>query len=176
MPVSNEDTAQLFENLGMLLELKGDSVFKIRAYQRAARTISHLSFSLAQAVEDGTDLKQIPGIGKVISDKIHELIQTGRVSTYERLLAELPQGAQTLMDVPGIGPKTALLISKELGISTIDEVEHAIQEGQMAALPQMGQEAAENILRRIQSSRTNDQRTPKPDRAKVSQAAQAGAC
>ena len=80
------------------------------------------------------------------------------------------------MDVPGIGPKTALLISKELGISTIDEVEHAIQEGQMAALPQMGQKAAENILRRIQSSRTNDQRTPKPDSAKVSHAAQAGAC
>ena len=88
MPLSNEDIARLFENLGVLLELKGDSVFKIRAYQRAARTISHLSFPLAQAVEDGTDLKQIPGIGKAISGKIHELLQTGRVSTYERRIAE----------------------------------------------------------------------------------------
>ena len=160
MPVNNEDIARLFDNLGILLELKGDSVFKIRAYQRAARTISNLSSPLAQAVEVGTDLKKIPGIGKAISDKIHELLQTGRVSTYEKLLAELPQGVLTLMDVPGIGPKTALLISQELGISTIDEVEQAIREGRMAALPRMGRKAAENILRHIQSSRTKDARTP----------------
>ena len=160
MPVSNEDIAQLFENLGILLELKGDSVFKIRAYQRAARTISNLSFPLTQAVEDGTDLKQIPGIGKAINDKIHELLQTGRVSTYERVLAELPEGVLTLMDVPGIGPKTALLISQELGISTVDEVEQAIREGKMAALPRIGRKAAENILRHIQNSRTKNERTP----------------
>ena len=160
MPVSNENIAQLFENLGILLELKGDSVFKIRAYQRAARTISQLSFPLAQAVEDGSDLKQIPGIGKAISNKIHELIQTGRVSTYERLLTELPEGVLTLMDVPGIGPKTALLISQELGISSIDGVEQAIREGKMDALPGMGQKAAENILRHIRGSRTKDERTP----------------
>ena len=160
MPVSNEDITQLFENLGMLLELKGDSVFKIRAYQRAARTISQLSFPPAQAVEDGTDLKQIPGIGKAINDKIHELIQTGRVSTYERLLAELPEGVLTLIDVHGIGPKTALLIGQELGISTVDELERAIREGRMAALPRMGQKAADNILRHIQSSRTKGERTP----------------
>ena len=160
MPANNEDIARLFENLGILLELKGDSVFKIRAYQRAARTIEHLSFPLAQAVKDGTDLKQIPGIGKAISDKIHEFLQTGHVSTYERLLAELPEGVLTLMDVPGIGPKTALLISQELGVDSIDEVEQAIREGKMAALPRMGQKAANNILKHIQGSRTKDQRTP----------------
>ena len=158
--VSNENIAQLFEKLGVLLEMKGDSVFKVRAYQRAARTISQLSFPLAQAVEDGTDLKQIPGIGKAISDKIHELLQTGRVSTYERLVTELPEGVLTLMDVPGIGPKTALLIAQELGVSTIEEVEQAVREGKMAALPRMGKKAAENILRHIQSSPNKDARTP----------------
>ena len=160
MAASNEDIARLFESLGILLELKGDSVFKIRAYQRAARTISQLSFPLAQAVDDGTDLKQIPGIGNAINDKIHELLQTGRVSTYERLLAELPEGVLTLMDVPGIGPKTALLISQELGVGTINEVEQAIREGRMAALPRMGKKAADNILRHIRNSRTKDERTP----------------
>ena len=158
--VSNEDVAQLFEKLGVLLEMKGDSVFKVRAYQRAARTISYLTFPLAQAVEDGTDLKKIPGIGKAISDKIHELLKTGRVSTYEKLVAELPDGILTLMDVPGIGPKTALLITQELGVSSIEEVEQAVREGKMAALPRMGKKAAENILRHIQSSRTKDERTP----------------
>ncbi len=158
--VSNEDIAELFEKLGVLLEMKGDSVFKVRAYQRAARTISHLSFPLAQAVEEGTDLKKIPGIGKAISGKVHELLQTGQVSTYEKLVTELPDGVLTLMDVPGIGPKTALLITQELGVSTIEEVERAVQEGKMAALPRIGRKAADNIQRHIQSSRTKDERTP----------------
>ena len=160
MTQSNEDIARFFENLAILVELKGDSVFKIRAYQRAARTIEQLSFPLAQAVDDGADLKRIPGIGKAISGKIYELLQTGRVSTYERLLAELPQGVLTLMEVPGIGPKTAMLISQELGISSIDEVEQAINDGRMAALPRMGKKAADNILRHIQSSQAKDTRTP----------------
>ena len=90
MAVNNDDIAQLFQNMGTLLEMKGDSVFKVRAYQRAARTIENLSFPLAQAVADGTDLKNIPGIGKAINDKIHELLDSGRVSAYEKLVGEMP--------------------------------------------------------------------------------------
>lgn len=160
MAVGNDDIAQLFQNMGTLLEMKGDAVFKVRAYQRAARTIENLSFPLAQAVADGTDLKKIPGIGKAINDKIHELIDTGQVSAYERLVAELPDGVLTLMDVPGIGPKTAMLITKELDISTVEGIEQAVRNGRMAALPRMGQKAADNILRHIKTLRTKDQRTP----------------
>ena len=125
MSASNDEIARLFENMGTLLEIKGDSVFKVRAYQRAARTIDHLSFALSEAVRDDADLKQIPGIGKAINDKIHELFLTGRVSAYEKLLVELPDGVLSLMDVPGIGPKTAMLITQDLGISTIEGVEQA---------------------------------------------------
>ncbi len=160
MAVSNEDIAQLFQNMGTLLEMKGDSVFKVRAYQRAARTIENLSFSVAQAVDDGTDLKKIPGIGKAINDKVHELLDTGRVSAYERLVAELPDGVLTLMDVPGVGPKTAMLITQELEISTVEGVAQAVRDGRMAALPRMGQKAADNILRHIETLHTKDQRTP----------------
>ena len=140
--------------------MKGDTVFKVRAYQRAARTIENLSFSVAQAVEEGTDLKKIPGIGKAIDDKIHELLETGRVSAYEKVLAELPDGVLSLMDVPGIGPKTAMLITQELGVSTIQGVEQAARDGRVASLPRMGEKAAENILRHINTSRTKDHRTP----------------
>ena len=140
--------------------MNGDSVFQIRAYQRAARTIGHLSFPLAQAVEDGADLKKIPGIGRAISDKILELLQTGRVSTYDRLVEELPDGVMTLMNIPGIGPKTAMLIAQELGVGTLEGVEQAAQDGRIAALPRMGQKATENILHHVQSLRTKDQRTP----------------
>ena len=82
---TNEEIAELFEQLGMMLEMQGDSVFKIRAYQRAARTIEGLSIPLAQAVVDGQKLTGIPGIGKAISEKIHELVTTGQVQTYERV-------------------------------------------------------------------------------------------
>ena len=160
MPVTNEEIAELFENMAALLEMKGDTVFKIRAYQRAARTISHLSFSLEQAVRDEMDLKKVPGIGKAISEKTQEYLETGRIRAYEELIGELPDGVLTLMTIPGIGSKTAMLITQELGISTVEGIEKAIHDGTLAALPRMGQRTADNILRHIQSMRTKDGRTP----------------
>jgi DNA polymerase (family 10) len=160
MPVSNEEIAGLFENLATLLEVKGDTVFKIRAYQRAANTIGQLSFSLEQAVADGMDLKKVPGIGKAISDKIQEYIGTGQVATYQRTLEELPPGVLSIMTVPGIGPKTAYLIANDLHVSSIEELEQAIESGRLASLPGLGARTADNILRSIRSLRTKDQRTP----------------
>ncbi len=160
MPVSNEEIAGLFENLATLLEVKGDTVFKIRAYQRAANTIGQLSFSLEQAVADGMDLKKVPGIGKAISDKIQEYISTGQVATYQRTLEELPPGVLSIMTVPGIGPKTAYLIANDLHVSSIEELEQAIESGRLASLPGLGAKTADNILRSIRSLRTKDQRTP----------------
>ena len=169
MPVSNEEVAELFENMATLLEVKGDTVFKIRAYQRAASAIAQLSFSLEQAVADDVDLKKVPGIGKAISDKIHELIVTGQVGTYERLKSELPEGVLEIMDIPSIGPKTAALIAKELEVGTVEELEQAIQDGRLATLPGLGQKTADNILRHIQSMRTKDDRTPIGDALAVAE-------
>ena len=161
MQPTNEEIAELFENLGSMLEMKGDSVFKIRAYQRAARAIGELSLPLAQAVNDGQKLTGIPGIGKAISDKIQELVTTGQIQTYERTRAELPEGALDLLAIPGIGPKTAVLIGTELGISTVEGVEQAAQDGRLATLPRMGKRAAESILRHIRASRNmSSDRTP----------------
>ncbi len=151
---TNEEIAELFEQLGMMLEMQGESVFKIRAYQRAARAIEGLSFPLAQAVVDGQKLTGIPGIGKAISEKINELVTTGQVRTYERVKSELPEGALDLLAIPGIGPKTAVLIGSELGISTVDGVEQAAEDGRLATLPRMGKKAADSILRHIRASRS----------------------
>ena len=160
MPPSNDEIAQLFENLGALLEMKGDSAFKIRAYRRAAEAIRQLAFPLSQAVRDGQKLTGIPGVGKAISDKIHELVTTGKVQTYERVRAELPEGALELLAIPGIGPKTAVLIGAELGISSVEGVEQAAADGRLAALPRMGKRAADSILRHIQATRSMGGRTP----------------
>lgn len=160
MPVSNDEIAELFANMAVLLEMKGDTVFKIRAYQRAARTIGELSFSLDQAAREEVDLRKIPGIGKAISDKTREYLETGRVDAYDRLLAELPDGVLTLMTIPGIGSKTAMLISQELGVSTVEGIEKAIHDGRLAALPRMGQRTADNILRHLHSPEVKEGRTP----------------
>ena len=161
MQPSNEEIAEMFDTLGTMLEMQGESVFKIRAYQRAARAIEGLSFPLAQAVNDGEKLTAIPGIGKAISEKIQELVTTGKVQTYERVKSELPEGALELLTIPGIGPKTAVLIGSELGISTVEGVEQAARDGRLASLPRMGKRAADSILRHIQAARSmGTERTP----------------
>ena len=160
MPLTNEQIAALFEDMGALLEMNGDTIFKIRAYQRAARTIEQLPSPLAQAVENGEDLTKIPGVGKAISEKIAEFINTGQVAAYQRLLDELPPGVLELKDIPGIGPKTAMAISHELGISTVEGVAQAAADGRLAELPRMGKRAAESILRHIKASQSMGSRTP----------------
>ena len=132
MQPTNEEIAELFENLGSLLEMQGDSAFKIRAYRRAAAIIHQLSSPLAQAVQNGEKLTGIPGIGKAIGDKIHELVNTGQVQTFERAKAAVPEGALDLLTIPGIGPKSAVLIGNELGISTVEGLEEAAKDGRLS--------------------------------------------
>ncbi len=158
--MNNAQIAEVFENLAGLLEMKGDSVFKVRAYQRVARTISRLPVELEQMVREGQDLREIPGIGEAISEKIIEMVNTGKLGLYERLKQEFPEGLVELMEIPGIGPRTASRLWKELDIKNVAELEQAAMDGRIASLPRMGKKTAENILRHIRMARTKSQRVP----------------
>ena len=159
--MKNSEIATIFSITGDLLELRGDSVFKVRAYQRAARVIEFLQREVADLVkEDQLQLRAIPGVGEAISEKIVELVTTGRLGFYEKLKAEFPDGLLCLMEVPGIGPKTAMLICKELDITTVDALEKAALEGRLAALPRLGRKSAENILRHLQTLKARSGRIP----------------
>ena len=160
MPATNDEIASLFDDMATLLQMKGDSVFKVRAYQRAARTVEQLPTSLDKAVHEGEDLKAIPGIGDAISKKIQEMVATGRVDAYERLKGELPRGALTFMNIPGVGPKTAVLIARETGAGTVEELEMAILQGRLADVPRMGEKTAQNILRHVRWLRSKESRVP----------------
>ena len=160
MTPTNEQIAKLFEDMGSLLEMKGDTVFKVRAYQRAARAIEQLSSPLAQSIVNREDLTKIPGICKAISEIISEFIDTGQIAAYQKLLEELPAGVLQLKNIPGIGPKTAMAIGRELGISTVEEVAEAAADGRLASLPRMGQKVADGILRHIRALQAFGQRTP----------------
>ena len=158
--MNNAQIADVFENIAGLLEMKGDSVFTVRAYQRAVRTIGHHPIELEQLVLEGGDLREIPGIGRAFSDKITELVNTNDLDYYRRLKAEFPDGILDVMRVPGVGPKTTSRLWKELGISSVSDLERAIEDGRLAALPRMGKKTADNILREIQADRSKDQRIP----------------
>ena len=158
--MNNSEIAEVFQDIAGLLEMKGEKRFTVVAYQRAARALGHYPSDIGQAVRDGVDLTEIPGVGKAISAKTAELVTTGRMAYFDRLRAEFPDGILDVMRVPGIGPKTARLISDELGVSTVADLEKAIEAGQLAELPRMGRKKADNVLREIRAARTKDDRVP----------------
>jgi DNA polymerase (family 10) len=157
--MNNKEVAKVFADIADLLELKGENPFKIRAYQKVVRSIEHLPVEVEQLVKEDR-LKEIPGAGEAITKKINELITSGKLEYYEKLKAEFPEGISTLLDIPGVGPKTAMLLSNELGVSSVDELEAAIVGGKVARLYRMGDKTAENILHQIQALRKKDQRIP----------------
>jgi DNA polymerase (family 10) len=157
--MKNAEVAKVFQDIADLLELKGENPFKIRAYQRAVFSLEHLPQEVEELVGEGR-LREVPGVGEAIAKKITELVTTGRLKYYEELKAEFPPGISALLEVPGIGPKTAMRLGKELDIKSLDELEAAIAEGKVASLPRLGEKTAENIRRHIQALRRKDRRIP----------------
>ena len=157
--MKNSEVARVFQDIADLLELKNENVFKIRAYQKVVRSLEHLPVEVEQLVAEDR-LREVPGVGEAIHKKITELVTTGKLDYYEKLKAEFPEGISALLSIPGIGPKTAMLLSSELDIKSVDELEAAILGGRVAALPRMGDKVAENILHHIQTLRRKDQRIP----------------
>ncbi len=158
--MKNTDIAGIFEQMANFLEIKGENPFKIRAYRRAAQVVEHLPREIAVMLASGEDLKALPGIGQAIAAKMEELVRTGHLAAWETLKNSLPEGLSDLLEIPGIGPKTAYRLATELGISSVDELESAIQQGKVASLFRLGDRTAENLLHQIQSLRRKDQRIP----------------
>lgn len=153
----NTEIARVFQEIADILDMKGDNVFKIRAYQRAARTIEHWPQEIEQVFKEGA-LEEIPGIGEAIANKISELLTTGKLHYYEELKAGVPEGVTELLKVPGIGPKTAWRLASELNIKNLEGLEKALKEGEVARLFRMGDKTAENILNSLQALRRKDTR------------------
>ncbi len=153
----NADIAQVFAEIAEIMTVKGESIFKVRSYERAAEAISGLADDVTALRERG-ELKAIPGIGASLSAKIEELLDTGKCAYHQELLKDFPTTALEFFDIPGIGPKTVkLLVDK--GITTIDELEHAATEGALRSLRGLGEKTEQEILRGIAHRREYSQRT-----------------
>jgi len=148
--LTKDQIADLLESIAQMLELKGENVFKIRAYTNAARAIETYSGDLAAAAAENR-LAEINGVGKALADKLTELIVTGHLTYYENLKAEFPPGVFEMFDLQGIGPKKIKALWEKLNVTTIAELEKACKDGRVAALSGFGKKTSDNILAAIQS-------------------------
>jgi len=151
--------ARIFSEIADMLEIKEESIFRISAYRRAARAMESLTEDVAE-VAARDDLEEIPGVGTSTAEKIEEYLESGKITYYEELRASLPAGITTLMSVPEVGPKTAVLLYEKLGVTTIDELERAARQGLVRTLPRMGAKTEENILNGIELIRRTKERLP----------------
>src|SRR6188472_1213094 len=131
--VTNGDLARIFHEIGDILEVKGELVFKTVAYHRAADAIARAPFDVGATYAAG-DRRPIPGVGQAIADKIFELATTGHMAYYEKLRAEIPRTLVDLLRIPGVGPKTVRIVWEALGIADLPGLKQAAQEGKLRTL------------------------------------------
>ncbi|MGH2377678.1 MAG: DNA polymerase/3'-5' exonuclease PolX [Candidatus Limnocylindria bacterium] len=148
----NEQVAAVLEEIGDLSDLKGENPFRAVTFRAAARAIRDLREPLRVLLEEKR-LHEIPKVGPAIADAIEQLLTTGTAKRHEELKAQVAPGLLMLLRVPGVGPATARTIHKQLGITTIDELEAAAKTGRLRTLPKFQARTEENILKAIASLR-----------------------
>ncbi len=148
----NARVADLLDEIGDLLELKGENVFRAVTYRAAAREIRDLREPIRTIYEAG-HLASIPKVGTSVGEAIAQYLQVGKARRHEELKAAVPDGLLTLLRVKGVGPATARLINQHLKITTIDELEAAAKDGRLRTLPKIQAKTEENILKSIASLR-----------------------
>jgi DNA polymerase (family 10) len=148
--VNNSEVAQVFEDIADLLEIKGESGFKVIAYRRAAEAMRNQGRDINAIWEEGS-LEDIPGVGKAIAEKTDELLSTGKLQYYENLKSEIPIGLLDMLKVGDVGPKKAARFWTELGITSVPELEKAAKNGELQKLSRMGAKSEARILESIQA-------------------------
>jgi DNA polymerase (family 10) len=150
--MNKDQIAAIFENIARLLELKGENPFKIRAYTHAVRALEILSEPVETLVAEER-VSSVDGIGKAISEKITELVQTGRLAYYDKLRDEFPPDILTLFDIQGLGGKKIKALGDALRIDSVTKLERACKSGAVAELPGFGEKTAANIIKGIEHMR-----------------------
>ncbi len=146
--MKQHDIAAIFSQMADWLECKGDNPFRIRAYRRAAQNLESFSGDLEQLAAAGR-LTEISGIGADLSDKIQEYLGTGTIKAYEQLKRSISPGVLQLLAVPGVGPKTAKLLTDRLHITTLQQLEEAARTHRLRTLPGFQVKKEENILKAL---------------------------
>lgn len=153
------EIARLFERMADVLELKGESVFRIRAYRRAAQNLETLSEDVETLAREER-LEEIPGIGADLAGKIAEYLKTGHVKDIDAACRRVPRGVVELLEVPGIGPKTAKQLYEREGVTSLAKLERLATAGKLRGLKGIQARTEQNIVRGIQLLRGGQARMP----------------
>lgn len=154
--MNNNDIATVFEHIADLLEIKGEIIYKSLAYRRAAESIRLQTEEVTSLSRE--KLMEIPGIGQAIADKIKELQLSGKLKFLQELEKEVPPSLVDLLMVPDLGPKKVALFWKQLGITTLEELEQAARANKLSNLPGMGEKSQAHILAGIERLRQQKRR------------------
>jgi DNA polymerase (family 10) len=157
----NGELADQLDLLADLSELLGDEGFRVSAYRRAATRIRETPGSVAELALAGK-AKELQGIGKTIEDKLVEVVELGEMSALTKRRTQVPPGLVAFLDLPGLGPKTAARIWKELGVTTLDELRQAAEAERLRTLAGLGARSEEKILEALRRRTNSDtpRRTP----------------
>lgn len=148
--MDNEMIASHFDEMAELLEIRGESTFRVRAYRNGAKSIRDLTESVASILADPTrKLTDLPGIGDAISDKCKVLLETGKIPQLEELRQQVPAGLLQIMRVPGLGAKKAKALFESLNITSIDELRAACQQKKVRELKGFAAKTEESILKSL---------------------------
>ena len=147
----NVEFAQIFREISLYLEMQGVQ-FKPRAYEKVAYTLEALEEPLAEIYKRGgiKALREVPGVGEAIAEKIEEIIQTGKLNYYEELKREIPVDIRALTAIEGVGPKMVKVLYDELGVKDISDLEQVVHLGKIRDLPHFGEKMEQKILRGIE--------------------------
>ncbi len=169
MPIHNNDVADIFNEVADLLEIKGENVFRVRAYRNAARTVGGLSRNVGELAADEKGLEGFPGIGKDLAEKIRMIVKTGKLPLLEDMKKELPAGLSTLMKVRGLGPKKVAALYKELKVATVEGLKKAAEKGKIRSLAGFSEKTEHAILEELGRTNLSEQG---PERFKLAVAEQ----
>lgn len=145
----NQEVADVFERIADLLQIRGDAIYRVLAYRRAAESLASLSRDINDIHAEG-ELESIPGVGKAIAEKINELLTTKKMAYYEKLILEIPESLPELLKVSDVGPKKVALFWKELGVTSLEDLEGAAKNGQLRDLAGVGPKSEAKILENIE--------------------------
>ena len=145
--MDNKEIARRFYRLSALMEVRGDDPFRLRSYRNAAEAIEVWPTSLKEiADQEGVaGLQEIPGVGKAIAGKVIELLAKGTFDAWERLTAETPETVLDLLEIPGIGPKTAALLHQRFKVSSLADLKTFVNSGGLDLVDGIGLKTAERI-------------------------------
>lgn len=157
--MTNVEIAESLELLADLLEFQGANPFRVRSYRTSARTIRELHDSIAALVaEDPKRLLEIDGIGDSVAAKCVTLVETGDLPQLAELRQQVPESVLTLVRIPGVGPKKAAALFRELGVKTLDDLGRACREGRVSELKGFGAKTQQTILKNLNVAQTVERR------------------